>query len=186
MSLSLFAYLPTSYNSDCTFILPRKELSGRLDRKVWTKMLGGEDYRVSLLVSLPEAWRLSVREDAYIPKELRRWGLRMVFLPAWTWIQATAFLSRSSHSDFMSCALAWSQSTAKTVAQPEESSFCTIDRDFPEAFKLEQETPQENTKTSTPSLLTLPQTVTKCDYQVYDLQWILPGSKTSGQQSTES
>lgn len=60
------------------------ELSARLDRKVWTKMLGGEDYRVSLLVTLPEAWRLSVREDAYIPKELRRWGLRMVFLPAWT------------------------------------------------------------------------------------------------------
>lgn len=134
------------------------EMIKGLDRDAWGRGLQGFP-----LVTLSEAWRLSVREDAYIHKELRRWGLRMVFLPACMWIQVTAFLSRSSHSDFMSLALAWSQSTAKTVAQPEESPSCTTDRDFPEDFKLAQETPQGNTKSSAPSLLTLPQTVTKWD-----------------------
>lgn len=62
-------------------------------------------------------------------------------LPAWVRIQATAFLSRSSHSIFWSLPWVCSQTTARTVAQPEESTCCTIDRDFPEDSRLGQEAP---------------------------------------------
>lgn len=51
-------------------------------------------------------------------------------LPALSWSQATAFLSRSSHSHFKSFSLACSQRTASTVAHIEGSLSCKIDRTF--------------------------------------------------------
>ena len=89
-----------------------------------------------ILVTLYQAWRLNAWDDGYLPKHGERWGLRTGFLPAWVWIQATAFLSRSSHSQSMSLALSCSQSTARTVAQLEEFASCTTERDFPEAPRL--------------------------------------------------
>lgn len=108
----------------------------------------------------PQACRLSVWEDAYLPKELRTWGLRLGLLPACIWIQDTAFLSRSSHSHCMFLALVCSHNTASTVAQPEEFPFCATDRNLPETFKFAGN-PSRECKKPHPSSLTMPQPAVK-------------------------
>ena len=96
---------------------PKKKLAGRLV-KIWSRMVEAGDNGTLL-------WSPSAR-----PGKGKEAGLRIVLLPAWARIQATAFLSRSSHSHFKSLPLSCSQITARMVAQPEESTSCTVDREL--------------------------------------------------------
>ena len=73
---------PPSPVSHCTLLLPRGALAGRPE-KAWTRMVKGMDNGVSLLVTLFQTWRPPVWEEAQLPKEERRWVLRIELLPAW-------------------------------------------------------------------------------------------------------
>ena len=158
--------------SDCTFTQGKNYL-GEQERSEpgWS----GEEIMGTL------SWWPSIRPGGSVPgmmvSFLRRegdGGLRTVFLPAWMWIQAMAFLSRSSHSHFMSLPLSCSQSTTRTVAQLKESASCTTDRDATGTPRL-AESPSRGRKKLHSPLTYLPQTANSSN-----------GPWTLGQQSTVS